>query len=69
MNSGPRVVETHLLDFAGDLYGLELKADVLEHLRPDAHFPSLDALVAQMKIDEAAARAVLAREAAAVPGD
>ncbi len=66
VNTGARVVETHLLDFVGDLYGQDLRVDVLERLRPDAHFPSLDDLIAQMKIDEAEARAVLAREAAAV---
>jgi riboflavin kinase/FMN adenylyltransferase len=64
VNTGPRVVETHLLDFSGDLYGLELRVDVLERLRPDAQFPSLADLIAQMKLDEGNARAVLAREVA-----
>lgn len=62
VNTGARLVETHLLDFDGDLYGLELTVDVLERLRPDANFSSLDELIAQMKLDEANARAVLARE-------
>jgi riboflavin kinase/FMN adenylyltransferase len=64
VNSGARLVETHLLDFDGDLYGQELTVDLLERLRPDAEFPSLDALIAQMRTDEAAARVVLAREGA-----
>jgi riboflavin kinase / FMN adenylyltransferase len=64
VNTGARVIETHLLDFDGDLYGQELQVDLLERLRPDAHFPSLEALIEQMKIDEANARAVLSREAA-----
>jgi len=63
VNPGPRLVETHLLDFDGDLYGQELTVDLLERLRPDAEFPSLEALIAQMKVDEAGAREILAREA------
>ncbi len=63
VNTGARVVETHLLDFEGDLYGQQIAVDLLERIRPDAHFPSLDALIAQMKIDEAVAREILAREA------
>jgi len=63
INTGARLVETHLLDFDGDLYGQVLTVDLLERLRPDAEFPSLEALVAQMKVDEAQARATLAREA------
>ena len=66
VNTGGRLVETHLLDFDGDLYGLVLTVDLLERLRPDAEFPSLDALVAQMKVDEAQARPILARETAEV---
>ncbi|MCC6314787.1 MAG: bifunctional riboflavin kinase/FAD synthetase [Thermomicrobiales bacterium] len=64
VNSGPRLVETHLLDFDGDLYGQTLRSDVLERLRPDETFPSLEAMIAQMQTDEARARAVLARETA-----
>ena len=62
VNTGPRVIETHLLDFDGDLYGQHIEVDLLERIRPDAHFASLDALVAQMKLDEEQARALLARE-------
>lgn len=54
------MVETHLLDFDGDLYGQTLATDLLERLRPDERFDSLDELVAQMAIDKARAREVLA---------
>lgn len=64
VNTGDRVVETHLLDFEGDIYGQHLKVDLLEHLRPDAQFPSLEALIDQMKIDRQNAAAVHARERA-----
>jgi riboflavin kinase/FMN adenylyltransferase len=60
VNGGPRLVETHLLDFDGDLYGQDLRVDLLERLRADETFGSLDAMVEQLKRDEARARAVLA---------
>jgi len=59
VDDGPRMVETHLLDFDGDLYGKTLSTDLLERLRPDERFDSLDALVAQMAVDKARAREVL----------
>ena len=61
-SDGARMVETHLLDFHGDLYGTVLATDFLERLRPDVRFPSLDDLIAQMKLDRAQALEVLARE-------
>ena len=54
------VLEVHLLDFTGDLYGRQLKVEFLERLREDRHFDSLDALKAQMQEDVQAARARLA---------
>jgi riboflavin kinase/FMN adenylyltransferase len=64
VDGGTRMVETHLLDFDGDLYGQTLATDLLERIRPDARFDSLDALVAQMRVDKARAREILAREPA-----
>ncbi|MBV0892408.1 bifunctional riboflavin kinase/FAD synthetase [Paracoccus sp. Z118] len=52
-------LETHLFDFAGDLYGQQLSVALVEYLRPEAKFDTLDALIAQMRGDEAAARAAL----------
>lgn len=46
----------------GDLSGQILATDLLARLRPDACFASLDELIAQMQIDKAQARDVLARE-------
>ncbi len=53
----------------GALYGNTLSTDLLERLRPDARFDSLDALVAQMEIDKARAREALAREGAPLRSD
>jgi riboflavin kinase/FMN adenylyltransferase len=56
------MVETHLLDFDGDLYGQTLTTDLLERIRPDVRFDSLEDLVAQMRIDKAQAWDILAAE-------
>ena len=54
------VVETHLMDFSGDLYGRKLTVELLVRLREDRHFDSLDALSAQMQQDVRAAAGWLA---------
>ena len=61
VNSGDRLGETHLLDFDGDLYGKEIAVDLLTHLRGDAVFSGVEALIEQLKADEAATRAFLAK--------
>lgn len=62
LNTGNRLIETHLLDFSGDLYGQTLHTDFVARLRPDANFASVGALIAQLKVDEADARRALAKE-------
>lgn len=64
VNTGERMIETHLLDFDADIYGQQLTAEFITHLRPDSDFPSLDALVTQLGHDEGAARTVLEQEEA-----
>ncbi len=46
-----RMVEAHLLDFRGDLYGLDLKMEFVERLRPEIRFENLEELVAQIRSD------------------
>lgn len=60
LNTGSRLIETHLLDFSGDLYGQTLATDFLERIRPDATFETVDALIEQLQSDERSTRAVLA---------
>ncbi|MGH7125653.1 MAG: riboflavin biosynthesis protein RibF, partial [Stellaceae bacterium] len=55
-------LETHLFDFAGDLYGKHLRVALIEHLRPERKFSGLDELKAQIAADAAQARAILASE-------
>jgi len=52
-------LETHLFDFRGDLYGTHLSVALVEFLRDEAKFDSLEALIAQMDADSAKAREVL----------
>ena len=54
------MLETYLFDFAGDLYDTHLSVALVDFLRPEAKFDSLDALVAQMAADCARARDLLA---------
>lgn len=63
VNSGDRLIETHLLDFDGDLYGVRLTVDLLHRLRPDATFSNIDELVAQLRRDDDATRAYFATTA------
>ena len=53
-------VEAHLFDFSADLYGRHLELDLVARLREERRFPSLEALVAQIRVDAAAARVVIA---------
>jgi riboflavin kinase/FMN adenylyltransferase len=53
-------LETFLFDFAGDLYEQHLSVGLVEFLRPEMDFATLDALVEQMDADSAAARKALA---------
>lgn len=52
-------IETHVLDFDGDLYGRDLRVELVARLREERRFPGLDALVAQIGADVAAAREIL----------
>jgi len=58
-DDGRVLVEVHLLDFDGDLYGARLQVDLLERLREERRFDDATALIEQMKLDERAARAYL----------
>jgi riboflavin kinase/FMN adenylyltransferase len=51
-----RSVETHLLDFSGDLYGRRLELAFIVRLRGERTFPDVAALLTQIRADIAAAR-------------
>lgn len=60
VNSGAPLLEVHLFDFSGDLYGRQLEVAFLARLREERRFGSLEALKAAMADDLARAREVVA---------
>lgn len=53
-------LETYIFDFSGDLYGADLSVALVEFLRPEENYDSVETLVAQMDADCARARTILA---------
>ncbi len=51
VTSNQRVLEAHLLDFHGDLYGQELEIEFLHFLRAEKVFPAVDDLRRQIARD------------------
>ncbi len=49
---GERVLELHLFDFEGDLYGREVTAELVERIRPEQKFETSAALQAQIEKDK-----------------
>ena len=66
VNTGARLIETHLFDFDGDLYGQRLSVDFLERLRGDQTFDGVEPLVAQLKQDEQASRVYFSHTTAGI---
>jgi riboflavin kinase/FMN adenylyltransferase len=54
--SGMLLLEAHLLDFEGDLYGQSARVRFLHRLRGQERFETVEALIEQMESDVAAAR-------------
>ncbi|MBN8849770.1 MULTISPECIES: bifunctional riboflavin kinase/FAD synthetase [unclassified Sphingomonas] len=54
------LLEPHFFDFRGDLYGQRIEVELIDYLRPEAKFDTLEALVAQMEADCDRARTILA---------
>jgi len=54
-NDGDLLLEAHLIDFSGDLYGQEVNVSFEKNLRPQQKFENLEALVAQLEKDVASA--------------
>lgn len=53
------LLEAHLFDFDGDLYGKRIEVEFVRKLRDEEKFESLDAMVAQIGRDAAQARAIV----------
>lgn len=54
------LLEVHVFDFDGDLYGRQISVDFVARLRNEARFDNLEALRLQMERDAAGARRALA---------
>ncbi|KTF70614.1 bifunctional riboflavin kinase/FAD synthetase [Sphingomonas sp. HT-1] len=53
------LLESYFFDFSGDLYGQTVEVALIDYLRPEAKFDSLEALTKQMDADAARARELL----------
>ena len=63
VGNGPdRVLEAHLLDFEGDLYGQTIEVELLEFLREERRFGSTEELSRQIEADKKRARERLRRD-------
>ena len=54
------VLEVFLFDFDGDLYAKRLRVRLIDHLRPEKKFDGIDDLKAQIALDSARAKEILA---------
>lgn len=52
-------LETHIFDFAGDIYGAHISVALVDYLRAEQKFDSLEAFIDQMQADCARARSLL----------
>jgi len=54
-----RTAEAYIVDYQGDLYGQELKLDIIDRLRDEKKFDTVEALKAQMTEDVKQGKAIL----------
>jgi riboflavin kinase/FMN adenylyltransferase len=58
---GGKTVETHLLNYKGDLYGKDMKLEFVQKLRDEQRFPSSEELKVQIEKDVREVEAILAK--------
>lgn len=63
VNGRQPLLEVHLFDFDGDIYGRYVHVDFVEKLREESRFASLEEMQAQMRADADAAREILRAKA------
>jgi riboflavin kinase/FMN adenylyltransferase len=61
VNGTEPLLEAHVFDFSGDLYGRTLEVEFVAKLRDEVKFDSLDEMMVQMNIDAARAREFLSK--------
>ena len=52
-------LETYIFDFSGDIYGAQISIALVEYLRPELSFDSVEALIEQMASDCENAKKIL----------
>ncbi|MDF2812490.1 MAG: riboflavin biosynthesis protein RibF [Microvirga sp.] len=61
-DNGAPLLEVHLFDYAGDLYGREIDVEFAGWIRGEEKFDGIEPLIARMDLDSQEARAILARD-------
>ena len=61
VNGVEPLLEVHVFEFDGDLYGRAIEVEFIAKLRDEVKFDSLDSLMAQMKVDAVQARDILSK--------
>ncbi len=61
VNGVEPLLEAHVFDFDGDLYGRLIEVEFIAKLRDELKFDSLDSMVVQMQADAAQAREILSK--------
>jgi riboflavin kinase/FMN adenylyltransferase len=61
VNGTEPLLEVHIFDFSGELYGREIEVEFVAKLRDEVKFDSVGAMVVQMKVDAAQARDLLSK--------
>lgn len=67
VNGTKTLLEVHLLDFDGDIYGCHVNVNFLHKLRDEKRFDSLDVLARAIELDVVNAREFFKRRYAAAP--
>ena len=55
-----RTIEAHIFNFTRDIYGMRVKLELIERIRPERKFDNADALKNQIALDLSKAREILA---------
>jgi riboflavin kinase / FMN adenylyltransferase len=61
VNGVEPLLEAHVFDFSGDLYGRAIEVEFVAKLRDEVKFDSLDAMKVQMQVDASQARDLLSK--------
>ena len=61
VNGTEPLLEVHVFDYSGDLYGRAIEVEFVAKLRDEIKFDSLDSMMVQMKVDAAQARDILSK--------